>query len=308
MRRILGIDAGGTGTHARMREGSRTLFDGRGGRANVASAPSDVVLESLTKATEGCPPPDVVAGCFAGLAGAETAGVAANMLTKLFPSAELRLASDYVAAVLASPEANVVVVAGTGSIVASEVGDHIVTLGGLGHLLGDQGSAFRYGQALLEHLLIHEPPELPGYVSDALIALFGSTERRDVIRTVYQHASPPEIIAKLAPTLTRLASDGIEFAAALVERHAGHLADDVAAHVARSVDRPQIRVELAGGVWHSDAVVDTFSRLLQSRLGGRVLTIQHAQLPPVAGALRLGELSPTAVRGLVQLNRVGNRP
>lgn len=306
MRRVLGIDAGGTGTRVLMLDGSQPLFDGRGGRANVAATRSEVIIESLTEATEGCPPPDVVAGCFAGLGGPRTASIASDILAELFPRAELRLASDYVAAVLASPEADVVVVAGTGSIVATQLGDKIVTFGGLGYLLGDQGSAFRYGQALLEHLLLHEPPNLPAYVSDALMSVVGSTERRDVIRCVYEEAAPSELIAKLAPTLTRLADDGVDFATKLVDRHAGHLADDVAAHVTRHLDLPRIRLDLAGGVWRSGAVVEAFSRVLRGRLDDRTLTIRRAARQPVEGALRLGELSPTEICDLVHVTRAGD--
>ena len=296
---LVGIDGGGSSTVARAVSGARIIIEGTSGPGNVLSTPAEELEHNVVAATVGFPTPDLVAGCFAGLSNPVARQLATSVLRRRFPSAELRVAPDYVAALLASCSADVVVIAGTGSVCGSYTNGKLITSGGLGYLLGDRGSGFRYGQALVEFALSRSRADIPPAVGDALRAEFGTLERAEIVRAVHTAEAPAAMLARLARTLGECADAGEVWAIELVARQAGELAATVADYVGQHLPQPNITVELSGGVWNSSAVVSAFASHLRTLLASHTVSVHPAQELPVAGAVRLAALDNHAFRDLV---------
>lgn len=118
--------------------------------------------------------------------------------------------------------------AGTGSFVAARANDGALHYaGGLGWRFGDPGSGSdlgrrAIGRALLELQGWAAPSRLSATVRD--FAQLGETADAGALsRFFYQHPEPNRMIAALAPTLLRLASEGDHTAHQLVVESTGEL-------------------------------------------------------------------------------------
>lgn len=110
------------------------------------------------------------------------------------------VATDLLAAAraLCQQEAGVVGILGTGSNAALYDGKHITDQrGGLGYVLGDEGSGANLGKILLQAFL---QQQLPAYIQQALQETH-QLSRDTIISTVYQTANPSRYLAQFAPAL-----------------------------------------------------------------------------------------------------------
>src|SRR5436309_909319 len=100
---FVGLDCGGSSSRVlAIDDSGKAVFRGHGGPANLLSTPKASVLCNLKAATAGCPRPESVCGCFAGLVDEELRQRALDDLRRLFPRAKLfRAEPDYVAALAA---------------------------------------------------------------------------------------------------------------------------------------------------------------------------------------------------------------
>jgi N-acetylglucosamine kinase len=172
------------------------------------------------------------------------------------------------------------VLAGTGSMAwaQTEGADAPVRVGGWGHDIGDEGSAFWIGQravALVSQALdgridaadfvagIFDQIGAPASASGLLGWYYGLSHRRAEV-------------ALLARTVSALAESGEAVAARLIEEAADHLCSLV--HTARRrIDSADAAWSHAGGLFESAAL----QRAMIARLGMPVSPL----LPPVGGAL-----------------------
>jgi N-acetylglucosamine kinase-like BadF-type ATPase len=288
----VGIDAGGSSAVVRAVANDEVVFAGTSGPANATSTPREDFERHLDEALRGCPTPTRVGGCFAGLGTPGARAVVAEYFHARFPESEVRLAPDYVAALLAgNGRFDVCCVAGTGSVCCSLAGDTLRVSGGRGHLIGDHGSAYRYGQALVSHALELAEADIPGNVADSLEAVFGTTDRREIVRAVHASDAPAPLLARLAPTLTESADRGEAWAQLLVRPEASAFAGTVAHHVRRfQPDMREVRLGLAGGVWASAAVREAFSSAVDRQLSDRRVATARLDVEPVDGAVSLAML------------------
>jgi N-acetylglucosamine kinase-like BadF-type ATPase len=297
---VLGIDAGGTSTVVQAAIAGRGVFEGRGGPGNAATTPVAELERHIEDATRSSPSPEVVSGCFAGMSTDASHAVVTSILRRRFPQAELRLTTDCAAAVAASDNADVVVIAGTGSVVASLSSAGIETTGGHGFLIGDRGSGFRYGQAVLEHALREGPSQLGADVAETLLVEFGTLDVSDIVRTVHETPLPAIRVARLCGLLARRAEAGERWALELVDAESELLAADAARHIELHIDEHRVRVDLAGGVWASASIRDHFVKHLDQLTGPRPLQVQRAQRRPVEGAVALCQLTAKDFRRFTQ--------
>lgn len=162
MELYLGIDAGGTHTRARLVSGEgRILGIGEGGPANTPSgltqgfkaieeAYSEALVQAGLAAAE-------VATIHAGLgmAGLNRKGVLKGLQDHDFPFASIAFASDAAIANLgahAGGDGGIVIV-GTGSVGFGRVGDRVITLGGYGFPVSDEGSGAELGLRAIRRAL-----------------------------------------------------------------------------------------------------------------------------------------------------------
>ncbi|MGY1500093.1 N-acetylglucosamine kinase [Streptomyces sp. QTS52] len=165
---VVGVDAGGTRTHAVLASASdgHPLGEGVAGPGNALTVPVPQLTEHLVEAlARAVPEPDrprvvAVAGGFAGAAGTADEPGRVNALTALtealrrlgirVPAREIRISSDIEAAFAAAPDTpadGLALVAGTGAVAMRITARHCEkTVGGDGWLLGDDGGGFWIGR------------------------------------------------------------------------------------------------------------------------------------------------------------------
>lgn len=263
------------------------LFQGHAGPANLLSTPPDLLRANLCKATSGCPEPDFVCGCFAGLVNDAEAARAEQLLRDIFPAAKVSAVPDYRAAFMACPPgADVCVVAGTGSVVCSRHGAEWQKSGGRGYLLGNPGSAFRFGQDALIECLEH-PGQASEHTKTLLLKEFGSLEEPAIIAKLYKSSSPAAQLAKLAPIIARDEIEGREYASRSMNTQLLALAEQAARHVRAHVPNAS-QLGLAGGVWNlSPRFVEAFRGHVAELLPEEPPCIVRIAKPPVHGAAAL---------------------
>lgn len=270
-------------------EHGTVLHENQAGSANLVSTPEFRIRRNLAHATHGAPSPDAVCACFAGLLTEEDRRRALGLLREFFPAARLRAEPDYAAALFACPEdIDVCVIAGTGSLVCSWDGVRIVKSGGRGYLLGDPGSAFRYGRdALLQFL--SDPDSAGDHLTAAIARHFDSASEAEIVSRLYRAPSPPALLAKFAKAIAQDSRDGRQYAQMSLERNSRELASVLRDHCRRHMRNQEIvRVGLTGGLWKiSSRFGDAFAGALAGTEGE--FRLERMTTPPVYGAVRLAK-------------------
>ncbi len=243
--------------------------------------------QNLKHATTGCPAPDFICGCFAGLMTDEDRGRAIGLLREIFPKSQITAEPDYAAAYFASaPETDICVIAGTGSLVCSWDGSKMVKSGGRGYLIGDEGSAFQYGRdALLAYLA--NPLGSSAPLKKCIVDLFDAEDEPSIVSRLYRSPSPQATLARLAKPLALDAKDGQPYAQGSVRRNAAALSSVVHKHANLFMPwKKTIAVSLSGGLWKTSTVfVDGFAETLAR--DGIEFRLERISTPPVYGAVRL---------------------
>ncbi|MBA4492531.1 BadF/BadG/BcrA/BcrD ATPase family protein [Paracoccus sp. S1E-3] len=273
MRLFLGLDGGGTGCRAVLTDADGTVLGrGEGGPANVMSDPEGAVaaLRACAGAALGGHDAAQVTAVL-GLAGANTSN-AAVWLPPLLPFGRVRVVQDAQTAAAGALGADdgIVAAMGTGSVFIRQSRGEVVTVGGWGPVLGDEGSGNWLGRRFLAHVL---------RASDGL-----ATESPLTRATITRHGGRNRIVA-----FARSAS-GADFAAEArhIQSHgndpaAQELLDDAARVVAQSIAVLQPDASLP--VTFTGGLGPLYAGLLVGRWP------QRAPLgSPLDGALRLARI------------------
>ncbi|CAN5540858.1 BadF/BadG/BcrA/BcrD ATPase family protein [soil metagenome] len=285
----VGLDCGGSSCRIlAVDDRGKLLFQGQSGAANLTSTPESRLKRNLSQASQGCPNADYVCGCFAGLIDADSKDQGLRQLRQLFPQAKLRAEPDFYAAFHAAPaETDIVVIAGTGSLVCSRDGETLRKSGGGGYILGDEGSAYQYGRDAVREYL-----RTPETASPALIAAiekqFGNVSGPEIVSAVYHAPTPAGVLAKISKALASDARDGCAYALESVERNSEALARVVRGHcVANFEDRTRLVLCLAGGLWKGSALFrDAFVDALQRDKTHNFESVRPKQAP-IHGAVQM---------------------
>lgn len=285
---LVGIDAGGSSVRARAEIGGSVIHEGVGGPANALSTDPTQLVRSFAEALEGCPPADHVVACVAGAGVALARERVYAALRELQPDAHTQVLPDFAAAYHAyAGTADVVVIAGTGSVVCSPEGGGWRASGGQGWILGDHGSASRLGRAILD-AYVQDPAVLPTASIDAIEEIYGERMPGAIVRVIHTHAAPGAALALAAKVLTDLAAEGNAMALELVRQQMQYLAETTAAHVSQLTSGPSgLSVGLVGGVWHSAEAMSAYAREL-ARLAP-TLRVRADGADPLDGALLLAD-------------------
>ena len=249
--RLLGIDGGGTTTEAWLAEpGCRVLGRGTAGPSNAKSVGLETARRSLDDAIHaafdnaGLPPTPVEAICL-GLAGfdrpddrkvlstwAEQASWASNVL--IVNDGDLVIAAG-------TPQGwGIGIIAGTGSIAVGRTKDgRTARAGGWGHLIGDEGSAYRFVLDALRLVARRtdgrdpQPTEQDPF-TEQICAAVGVTKASQIVTTIYSPEFTRARIAALAPEILAACAEVPEIRASLLTSAGAALAETVAA-AARSL-------------------------------------------------------------------------
>jgi N-acetylglucosamine kinase-like BadF-type ATPase len=201
-----------------------------------------------------------------------------------------RAEPDYTAALFASEEADICVIAGTGSLICSRENGKIVKSGGRGYILGDEGSGFCFGRDVLLTFL-HQPNLVSDSAKRSIEEVFGTLEETTIITGVYKAPSPATILARLVKALGHDATEGRSYAVDSVNRHTTELATIFVRHVREHHHSSRsLSVSLSGGVWKSASLFkETFRRVLERELPNIEFDIRRLTKPPLYGAVELAK-------------------
>lgn len=288
----LGLDCGGSTTRAlAVDEQGTIVHQGRSGPANLASTPRETLMAHLLEALEGCPKPDAVAGCFAGLLTSADRDEATQMIEGI-SGAELGGAyPDYEAALaIASQSSHGLVIAGTGALVCSRKDGRTLKTGGGGPMIGDEGSVFSICRRAIWLTLVSAVamPASDGFWA-ALEDIYHTRQPNEVLASFYRRPSPPKDASRLAPAVLADYNAGWDYAVSSVEQPLAVLAREVQAHFSALHPELQvIRLSLSGGLWDICPNMEPFFVSLLSE-DGRVWNTEGLQADPVQGAVLLAQ-------------------
>jgi N-acetylmuramic acid 6-phosphate etherase len=223
---FLCIDGGGTLTRAiitALDNAGRSTVLGKGfaGPSNISAVGIPAALSSISiaiqQATSTLPPIYTTtphfSGAWIGCAGIDTEqrpSVASDFtraVAKLLSldTKNLRVTSDAVLlGAIVSP--GIILISGTGSIAMrfNASGAQVSRAGGLGYLLGDEGSGYDVGRLAIRHAIA-----TPGNLRDAVMLHFHVDTPAELVNTVYapaaQEETPKERISGVAPIVLDLA-------------------------------------------------------------------------------------------------------
>lgn len=292
---VVGVDAGGTSCIAARALDGAIERVATHGPANASSSGVEAAAATMIAAIEdvmGGPHPAAIYIGAAGAGRAERVNALRSCIAVRYPQALIGIGDDALIALRAAiPEGpGIVLIAGTGSIAFADNGTTTARSGGLGYLIGDEGSGFSLGIAALRLLAkVYDGRAPNDELVTAIARSFGEQALDGLLEAVYVQPVPIERIAAVAPVVIALASGGDRAATRLVQAHAGECADLVkaAARKAGMIDSSP-SVALMGGLLRENSV---FSYLLQTRITGDIpgVDIMRANEAPYVGAVRLAQ-------------------
>jgi N-acetylmuramic acid 6-phosphate etherase len=260
---VLGFDGGGTQTTVLLAEIATGTILGRGvgGASNIQAVGVENGLKALDDgvdrafAAAGIPRSTVTAACL-GLAGIdrqEGLDVIHGWAGRVALAETVRVANDATLLLAAgTPEGwGLAVIAGTGSIafVRTQSGT-VGRCGGWGHLLGDEGSAYRIAvNALMSACRAADGVGPPTDLLNAFPKAMNLPGPPDLIPAVYRGGWDRTAIAGLCPIVLSLAADGDDVAAEILASEAWDLANTAAGAVRNhGLPTDGVPIALAGGV------------------------------------------------------------
>lgn len=283
---LLGIDAGGTKTHARLVGPSGSENFVHPSASWLAKEHGEIVLAARSiRAGLAAEPADICVGA----SGCETETDVMRMrqaFSEVWPKSRVLVVND---AELVCPAAGlksgVALVSGTGAIaVATDREGRTWRSGGWGHAIGDDGSAYALTRSAIRAVLTtHDQGRPHGALARGLMQAVGADEPLGLLHAMHA-SSEPSTWAALAPLIEALADDGDEDAGRLLKGVAGDLTTLAEVVIRRSgVDHCLV---LAGGLLrHSRSIRDRVT--VELLLRWPKMDVRMLSDPPVAGAVEL---------------------
>jgi N-acetylglucosamine kinase-like BadF-type ATPase len=253
---------------------------------------SEAILGSLRSL--GTPSaPDAV---FVGAAGVVSREISEELRASVARRLGLDVSRVYVFEDLVAAHASVfltgdgiVGIMGTGSSVYGTHRGARVRAGGWGHLLGDEGSAYRIGVvALREVLACLDGLESCSELATRLIERLNLRSVTEVLRYVYSSPNPKTSVASLSVLVLEEARRGCGRALEVVRDEVLSFSRYVAA-VARRLGTERIRVGFVGSLYcyNSDLLRPILKEALRGSLGREVEVVEQV-IRPCCGALVAG--------------------
>ncbi|MFN2461330.1 MAG: N-acetylglucosamine kinase [Candidatus Velthaea sp.] len=294
----IGVDAGGTSTVAALSQNGTFVREARGPGANATTMgvddAADAILRAIRAAASGAVPDAVYVGA-AGAGRAQVAAALQALLSRAFPAARVVVGDDAAIALRSAiPEGpGAVVVAGTGSVAYADNEGVTARVGGLGYLLGDEGSAFAIGLAAVKlYGRVLDGRALRDETTDLAARALAASDRDELIGAVYAARFAPSTLAALAPSIIAFAGKGNRASTRIVQDAAKDIGDLLKAAVkAVGLADCSPRVALSGGLLRENSLL-TF--LIETRINGDIAgaTVVRNADEPVRGALRLAQELP----------------
>jgi N-acetylglucosamine kinase-like BadF-type ATPase len=296
MTTLLGVDAGASHTTAAVADEHGTVLvrqDGGPGavRPGSAQAAAEAIVETCREALRKAFREERGDVLVAGAAGAgreeerlaleaalEGTGIAPRVLVTTDAAVALRAAFG--------EAPGIVVVAGTGSVAWARLpGGSTVRVGGLGAMLGDQGSGYDIGRQGLRAVgLSIEGRGAATALGELVLKRLHLPGLTELVR--WSLAADVSAVAALAPVVLEAAAAGDATSGAVVDAAADELARHVRALATHFPDRARIRVALGGSLLTRSA---EYRQRVVARIVAEVTAADIVTEPvdPVLGAVQL---------------------
>jgi N-acetylglucosamine kinase-like BadF-type ATPase len=261
-----GVDGGGTHSRLAITDGGgRVLARSEAGSTNVYSVPKEEAFENLRFLLDsalqeaGLRREDLSAGCVgsAGLGREKERRLFGDFFFSLLGAKPVKLCNDGEILLCGGLEdlEGYCLIAGTGSLALGRSRDgRLVRSGGLGYMLGDEGSAAWIGKTAIARLLRSlEGRDLPSSMLGAVLEKAGLSQSEDLIRFVHIDADKARV-ASLAPLVTEAARAADPLALDILHSGAAELALLVRSVLERSPWIENRSLVLAGGVIEHDEI------------------------------------------------------
>lgn len=291
---IIGIDGGGTKTLAVLYDiAGQELARALGGFSNFSIDDQTALknIESTIKQLiEKIPSKSYELWIELGIAGAtkmKDKGIE-SYLSKLF-NAEVRLNTDAMIGLYsverAKDQAVILAIGGTGSAVITLKDDVVNTIGGYGHLLGDEGSAYHVVISAFKNL-IYESEHNLGFspLSQLLLKEIKGNSEADIIAYIYNKNKSE--IAGLSPKMGELARSGDELTLSLYKKEGELLGEQIYLAYQRFIQPHRVKIAPRGSfVLQAPVVKTAMIAYLKDRMPS--FDMEETTEEPVKGAYHL---------------------
>lgn len=201
----------------------------------------------------------------------------------VFDADNIIMDSDLFIALKASEKKNAaVVIAGTGSMAAgfNEKGE-IITKGGYGYILGDEGSGYRIAlDGIREGVRSLDGTGEKSLLGDYLLEFTGVNSKEELVEAFYSPEKDRKSIAAFAPFVSKAAKNGDSTALNILNTQAELLFSTVNALLSEMPENPHIA--LFGGVFQHD---DIFTSRFKALSKEKSLSCELLQKEPAYGAV-----------------------
>jgi N-acetylglucosamine kinase-like BadF-type ATPase len=288
---VVGVDAGGSSTVAVAAAGETISQPVVAGPANATSASVERAAETIAVAVEGALAGRKADAVFVGAAGAWdtlVAGALRSLLAARLAAARVEVSNDVEIALRAAvPHGDaLLVLSGTGSIAYANIAGKQFRSGGLGHIIGDEGSGYAIGNAALRLLgRALDGRGLRDPLLDAVAAKLGVVDTAGLVSIVHARDSGAAAIASVAPIVLEHAGAGDRGATKIVQAAALELFELIRAlvRIAGAGER-ELPLVFAGGLLAENSML---TYLLETRIANEfpLLHILKGAPPAYLGAL-----------------------
>ncbi|WP_042222330.1 N-acetylglucosamine kinase [Oceanobacillus manasiensis] len=293
----IGIDGGGTKTHALLADGNGTIISQAISGASNPNAIGEQqlieVFQSLFKELDNeegtrLKKVKVVYAGIAGSANPANRTILEAILASILPQAKIVVEPDAICALYSGTygKAGIVQIAGTGSIAygMNESGEQ-ERVGGWGYLIGDEGSGYAIGRAgITAALKSLDGREEPTILLKMLYDHFNVSHPQELIKSVYDAEQPKSVIAPLSRIVFQAYLKDDPVAQTILEQSAKDIASQIKALYRKLFNgEERTKVVLCGGVFQEKGIMP---RLLEKNLEDVLqLMLVQPEIPPVGGSL-----------------------
>ena len=285
---VIGVDGGGTKTEGVAYDLTgnvlRVSHKGFGNLINNKDVALKNIVESISEIIHYLGR-DGLVGLYLGVAGSEVGAnnkiIRESIIEKLGFECTVMNDGELALKALLKGEDGILTIAGTGSIVFGINDNNKARCGGWGHLLGDEGSAYKISVEALKQMIYERDYSLPRSRMSSEIMNFLKIDVVDDIAG-FVYSSTKDEIASLTPIVSRLAEDGEENGHRILTSEGIQLAKTVEV-IYRKLKFDHCNVGLVGGVIKKSAILRTvFEDYLRERIN--VVDFIDEEVSPAMGA------------------------
>lgn len=299
---LIGIDGGGTKTHAVLTDlQGEKLFECFAGPSNFLILGTEKVSETILTLIDSCKDHldtsyEAISGVLLGTTGAGRRPDA-EMLENAFqsflkarnlPAINFRVESDARIALEGafSGKPGSILIAGTGSIMFGKAKDGIIhRVGGFGRFIGDEGSGYSIGKKALTAIA----KSLDGRSGKTLLLelmneKFGISSSEKLITEVYKNNFD---IASSTPLVLQAAEMGDEISLRIIESETDELILHIKA-MQEKINEEVLYIAFIGGILSSKNIYsDLFTKKIKEQISG--CQVKPPDYPPEYGAILMAQ-------------------